>query len=195
MQIKSIAMMMIAGCAIGMLTGCGVPQEEYDAMVAQLTTEKETAVNELQTKLDDSESLLNAEKARTTSLNGDLRDSTVLNDELKQANAELKDNIADLNSSIEDLQSQVATARAQIRTAQDRAASADTARNQAEMEAQRTQRRYDELVANLLELNKKKPENLAFLNLSDMVQVPEEQMNFGESDTSAASLLDEMGDL
>ena len=31
MQIKSIAMLAVAGCAIGMLTGCGVPQDEHDA--------------------------------------------------------------------------------------------------------------------------------------------------------------------
>ena len=33
MQIKSIAMLAVAGCAIGMLTGCGVPQDEHDAIV------------------------------------------------------------------------------------------------------------------------------------------------------------------
>ena len=199
MQIKSIAMIVIAGCAIGMLTGCGVPQEEYDAMVAQLTSEKETAVNEMQTKLDDTTSLLTAEKTRTSSLNSDLRDSTVLNDELKQANDELKATIEDANGQISTLESQLATARASIRTAQDRATAAENGRSQAEMETRNTERRFNELILNLINLNKIKPSDVGWpeLDAAAGVSEPADSMDFGggDSETSAASLLDAMGDM
>jgi hypothetical protein len=199
MQIKSIAMIVIAGCAIGMLTGCGVPQEEHDAIVAQLTSEKETAVNELQTKLDDTTSLLNAEQARTSSLNSDLRDSTVLNDELKQANDELKATIEDANGQISTLESQLATARASIRTAQDRATAAENGRSQAEMETRNTERRFNELILNLINLNKIKPSDVGWpeLDAAAGVSEPADSMDFGggDSDASAASLLDAMGDM
>ena len=36
MPMRRIVMMVMAGCMIGMLTGCGVPKEEHEAKVAEL---------------------------------------------------------------------------------------------------------------------------------------------------------------
>ena len=38
MKVKAIVMMAVAGCAVSMLTGCGVPKEEHEAKLAELNT-------------------------------------------------------------------------------------------------------------------------------------------------------------
>jgi predicted RNase H-like nuclease (RuvC/YqgF family) len=201
MQIKSIAKTLIAGCAIGILAGCGVPQEEVDAMVAKLNADHEAVVTDLKTKQADTDSLLNAEKERTRTLNNDLRDSTALNDELKENVKELKSSLATANSQVSSLESQLASAKASIKSAQDMAADAQNDASTARMEAQETQRRFDELIANLIALNKIKPEDVGFDNLS-VSSAPAMDMGgmeMGESSgagsSSAADLLEQMGNM
>lgn len=198
MQIKSIATMLIAGCAIGMLTGCGVPQEEHDAIVAQLNADHEQVVNDLKTKLADAESLLNAEKDRARNLTNDLRDSTALNDELKGSVKELKTSLSSANSQVSSLESQLASAKASVSSAQQMTADAQNDASAARMEAQETQRRFDELIANLIALNKIKPEDVGFDNLSTGASAAPSMdmgMEAGSGTSEVSSLLDEMGSM
>ena len=200
MQIKSIATMLIAVCAIGMLTGCGVPQEEHDAIIAQLNADHEAVVTDLKTKLADTESLLNAEKDRTRNLNNDLRDSTVLNEELKGNVTELKSSLANANSQISSLESQLTSAKSSIQSAQAMAADAQNDAAEARMEAEATQERFDQLIANLIALNKIKPEDVGFDNLSSgaaqsMDMGMDSGTDSGAGSSAAASLLDEMGSM
>lgn len=200
MHIKSIATMLIAGCAIGMLTGCGVPQKEHDAIIAQLNADHDAVVSDLKTKLSDTESLLTAEKGRTDSLNNDLRASNVLNEELKANVTELKTSLANANSQNSNLESQLTTAKASIQSAQDMAADAQNDAANARMEAQETQRRFDELIANLIALNKIKPEDVGFDNLRSgpapsMDMGVDTSADEGADSGSAADLLNEMGNM
>jgi len=202
MQIKSIAKMVIAGCAIGMLTGCGVPQEEVDAMITDLNAKHDAVVSDLNTKLADTESLLGAEQERTRKLNNDLRDSTALNDEQKSQVKELKSSLATASSQISSLESQVESAKAQIKSAQNMAADAQNEAATAQMHAQETQRRFDELIANLIALNKIKPEDVGFDNLSsgatssmDMGGMEMDSSSSSSGSNSAADLLDAMGNM
>ncbi len=215
MQMKSLAMLAIAGCAIGMLTGCGVPQEEVDAMVAQMTSEREQSEADLKGKIADTESLLNSEKERTRTLQNDLRDSAVLNEELKENNKEMKSELATANSKISSLESSLASAKARITTAESTAADAERERATMELEAAEARTRFEGLIANLIALNKIKPEDVGF----DYVSVPSQStssmgsdVDMGEgmdmgtdtdmgsgtesgSEDSVQSLLDQMGDL
>ena len=200
MQIKSIATMLIAVCAVGMLTGCGVPQDEHDAIVAQLNADHEQVATDLKTKLADAESLLNAEKERTRNLNNDLRDSTVLNDELKGSINDLKTSLANANGQVSSLESQLTSAKASIQSAQGMAADAQNDAAEARMEAEATQRRFEELIANLIALNKIKPEDVGFDNLSTGTAAPAMDMDTGSTEEtsgteSAADLLDAMGNM
>jgi uncharacterized phage infection (PIP) family protein YhgE len=195
MQIKSIATMLAAVCAIGMLTGCGVPQDEHDAIIAKLNADHDAIVADLSTKLADTASLLNAEKDRSRNLNNSLSDSTVLNDELKASINELKSSLANADTEISALESQLESAKASIKSAQAMAADAQNDAATARMEAEETQRRFNELIANLIRLNKIKPEDVGFDNLST-APAPSMDMGSGEGASSdAASLLDEMGNM
>ena len=200
MQIKSIATMLIAGCAIGLLTGCGVPQEEHDAIVAQLNADHQQVVDDLQTKLTDAESLLAAEKTRASNLTSDLRESSALNDELKNTIQDLNTSVAGAQSQISSLESQLASANQSIQSAQQMAADAQNDAANARMEAEKTTRRFEELIANLIALNKIKPEDVGFDNLSvDAAPAMDvgsaADMGGSSESSSAASLLDEMGSM
>ncbi len=204
MQIKSIAMMAVAGCVIALSTGC-VKQEEYDNMVTQLTSEKTAAVDEVKRELADKDSLLKAADEKVRTLTADLRDSSALNAELKEQVKELKTSIADANSKASSLESKLSSAKAGIKSAQAQASEAESARATAEMKAQETQRRFEALIENLIRLNKIKPEDVGFDSSlgggmdmgsgmgSDMGS--DMGMEDSQDGGSAADLLDEMGNM
>ena len=60
----------VAGALL--LTGCGVPQEEHDAIVAELEHNKSVLEAELNEKITDQASVIKAEKAKVASLRGEL---------------------------------------------------------------------------------------------------------------------------
>jgi chromosome segregation ATPase len=193
MQMKSIVKMVIAGCAIGMMTGCGVPQEEHDAIVAQLNTEHDQVVAQLNTKVAETDSLYKSEKDKTRTLSADLKDSSALNGELKDEIKELKTSLLTANSKVSSLESKLASTQATIKSASDKASKALSECSAMEMEAQAVQRRYDELIANLIRLNKIKPEDIGL----DPSLAAGVDMDMGEEavteDSSANDLLKEMG--
>lgn len=160
MQIKSIAMLAAAGCAIGMLTGCGVPQDEHDAIVAQMTAERQTSEDALNVKLADTQSLLDAESAKTRKLQIELNDSAERIDELKSSVTELTDTISGEQSKVSQLESSLAATKASVASAQQQARDAENARNVMEIEKQETQRRFDMLRKAILDLNGKNPADM-----------------------------------
>jgi uncharacterized protein YoxC len=160
MQIKSIATLVAAGCAIGMLTGCGVPKEEHEAIVAELTANAQAAEDALNVELTDTKSLLDAELAKTRKLQIELNDSVERIDELKSAADELSDSVAAEQSKVSQLESELAAVKAKVATAQQQTRDAENARNIMELEKQETQRRFDMLRAALLDLNNREPADM-----------------------------------
>lgn len=209
MQIKTIAMMAVAGCAIGMLTGCGVPQKEYDAMVAKLTTEKTDMESSLNATIAEKDSELSSEKAKTRKLQIDLNDAVERIKELNDNNSGLQSAADDLKNQISTLQSALASAKADIAAAE---ADKEDLRNQCtalEMDAQEAQRRFDMLRKAILELNKTNPDDLA-IQLNTIVE--QNEMGGGEmggmmqetqkqapqsqpAPSSLSNLLQEMGEM
>ena len=168
MQIKSIAMLAVAGCVIGMLTGCGVPQKEHDAIVAQLTAEAQASEDALNVMLNETKSDLAAEAAKASKLQIELNNSAALIDELKLSADELTDLLAAEQSKALQLEADLAAVTATVASSHQQALDAEKERDLMEMEKQETQRRFDMFRKALLDLNKKNPADLQ-INLDSIV--------------------------
>lgn len=160
MQIKSIAMLAVAGCMIGMLTGCGVPQKEHDAIVAQLNAEAQASEDALNVTLADTKSLLEAELSKTRKLQIEINDTAERIDELKSSANELTDSLAAEQSKVSQLESDLAAVTATVASSKQQTLDAENERNVMEIEKQETQRRFDMLRKALLDLNNKNPDDL-----------------------------------
>lgn len=125
MQKKTIAMMVVAGCAAMMLTGCGVKQEIHDAKVAELNTAWQE-IEGLKGKNADLDSLLNAEKAKLSSTRTDLDAATGRIKKLTAKEAETASALADEKAKVADLSSDLSSAKAKATSAQEAADEAGT---------------------------------------------------------------------
>jgi chromosome segregation ATPase len=198
MQIKSIAMLVAAGCTIGLLTGCGVPQKEHDAIVAQLNAEAQAAEDALTATLNDTKTELAAEKANNSKLETEIKNSVALIDELKSTANALTDSLAAEQSTVAQLESDLAAVQATVAGAQQQALDAEKERDVMEMEKLETQRRFDMLRKALLDLNNKNPEDLQIkLIVDDMGESAaagsvQQSAPAASSPESVKSLLDEM---
>ena len=156
MQIKSIAMLAVAGCAIGMLTGCGVPQDEHDAIVAQLNAEAQASEDALNAKLAETQADLTAELAKTSKLEVEIQNTVARIDELKLAADEVNGLLVAEQDKVAQLEADLAAVTATVDSSHQQALDAEAQRDLMEREKVETQRRFDMLRAALLELNKKK---------------------------------------
>lgn len=202
MQIKSIAMLAVAGCVIGMLTGCGVPQEEHDAIVAQLNAEAQASEDALKATLDETKADLIAELAKTSKLEIEIQDTAARMDELKLAADESSELLVAEQSNVSQLEADLAAVTATVDSSHQQALDAENQRDLMEMEKIETQRRFDMLRAALLDLNNKNPEDLQIkLIVDDMNGTPAATESITESppavsDTdSVKGLLDEMDNM
>ena len=89
-MIKYLSRLMLV--VVLVVTGCGVPQEEHDAAVAQLQTERANVEATLNGKISDLESVVKSEKAKGKSMRLQL-DSTErkLRESQKKAISDAKD--------------------------------------------------------------------------------------------------------
>ena len=94
MPMRKIIMMVMAGCMIGMLMGCGVPKEEHEAKVAELNAAWEE-IETLKGKLDDTETLLKKEQ-------GKVRNSQIELDDASKRVAELTEKEAATSTALAD---------------------------------------------------------------------------------------------
>lgn len=218
MQIKTIAMMVVAGCAIGLSTGC-IKQKDVDAMMAAKDAERAKSEAALNTTIAEKQSLYDAEQAKTRQLQNQLREASVELTELKDSSKDLKSKLDDANSKIDRLESSLESTKRQVQSAKDRADAAEGSLAAAQMETQETKRRFDMLRKALLDLNGKKPADLGIdlstgldtsMDSSDMGGMSSADMgSMGSADTSGTdessssdegssdleSLLDDMGNM
>jgi hypothetical protein len=202
MQIKSIAMLAVAGCAIGMLTGCGVPQDEHDAIVAQLNAEAQASEDALNAKLSETQADLTAELAKTSKLEVEIQDTVARMDELKLAAEEAGELLVAEQGKVTQLKADLAAVTATVDASHQQALDAEKQRDLMEMEKIETQRRFDMLRAALLDLNNKNPDDLQIkLIVDDMNGVAPSAAAAPESAPAASDtesvkgLLDEMDSL
>ena len=202
MQIKSIAMLAVAGCAIGMLTGCGVPQDEHDAIVAQLNAEAQASEDALNATLAETKSQLVAELAKTGKLESEIQNTAARIEELKLATDESNNLLAAEQNRALQLEADLAAVTATVDSSHQQALDAENQRDLMEMEKIETQRRFDMLRAALLDLNNKNPDDLQIkLIVDDMGGTPAATESITQSAPAASDtesvkgLLDEMDNM
>jgi chromosome segregation ATPase len=204
MQIKSIAMLAAAGCAIGILTGCGVPKEEHEAIVAELTANAQAAEDALNAELNDTKSQLDDATAKAARLQIEVNDSVDRIAELKSAADELTDSVAAEQSKVAQLESDLAAVKATVATSQQETRDAEKERDIMELEKQETQRRFDMLRKAILDLNEVNPDDMQIKLIVDDMDAPADTLSApaeaaptaaapaAEDDSSLTSILDEM---
>jgi len=152
MQIKTIATMVAVGCAATILTGCGVPQEEYDAKVTALDTAMKD-IEGLKGKNADLESLLNSEKSKVRNTRIELDNATKRIATLKKAEAAAASALADEKSKVVSLEGKVSSAQAALASAQTQTADAESALNTLQAEYAKLKKRFESLQKNMNALN------------------------------------------
>lgn len=126
------------GCVVALLvTGCGVPQEEHDAAVAQLQAERVEVEETLSGKVSDLESVVKSEKAKSKSIRLELESTErklktsqqkVLSATKEAATAKAK--IASLNKELSRAESATSRVKDQLLSAQGQVASIETERDE-----------------------------------------------------------------
>lgn len=152
MRMKTIAMMIAAGCAASILTGCGVPQEEHDAKIAELNTAW-AEIEALKGSVADKESLLKAEQKKVKSARIELDESSKRISGLKEKEAQTASALADEKSKVEELEGNVASAQSAQAAAQDRVGEAEVELANLQEEYQKLQSRFDQFEKNMRSLS------------------------------------------
>lgn len=148
MQIKTIAMMMAMGCTVAVLTGCGVPKDQFEAKVAEL----DKATKEIETlkgKNADLESLLNSEKSKLRNAHADLDKAAKRIATLKQAEATASSALADQKALVQNLKSKLAAAQSSLSSAQSQTEEAKSALATLQEEYAKLKKRFEALQKNM----------------------------------------------
>jgi chromosome segregation ATPase len=153
MQVKRVAMMVAAGCAMGILSGCGIPEEEHNAMIAQMAAERAESEDQLNGKIADLESVVKSEKAKVRTARIELDDATERIKGLQQKSAETAKALATEKSKTSQLESDLATSKSTALAAQDQAMEAESKYNTLDVEHQELKRRFEMFQSNLSSLN------------------------------------------
>ena len=148
MQVKTIAMMVAAGCAVTMLTGCGVPKEEHAATVAELNTAAAENVS-LNEKIVDLESLLGAEKNKVKMTNIELKGAQESITEGKQREAEVASALADEKAKVLDLEGDVTSAQSATTSAREQVSTTEAALAILQEEYAELEARFNQFQRNL----------------------------------------------
>ena len=190
MKVKAIVMMVVAGCAVSMLTGCGVPKEEHEAKLAELNTAWQE-IETLKTSNTELEEKLTAETGK-----------------VKAANVKVEDAKADLKASQKKesaTASALASEKSKVTRMEQDVASANSAKDRAEEETLSVEGKLETLQSEHMDLQQKLEEfkrnlqGLDSLNASSMAVEDagsiEDMMGaepMTDSSESAADLLDAM---
>ncbi|MDH3981588.1 MAG: hypothetical protein OES84_01665 [Kiritimatiellaceae bacterium] len=184
---KKIAMMLAAGCAIGMLTGCGIPEEEHNAMIADLEAKHAKEVDKLTGDIADKDSIIKSEKAKVRTGRIELDDASERIKGLQQKSAETTKELATTKAKLKQIETDIASAKSATLAAQDQAMEADKKFNALEVE-------YKELKKQL-ENYRKNMGSFGGSSSSTTASAPADKDAPKTDSQKASSLLDEMGNL
>jgi len=152
MRKKTMAMMIAAGCAATILTGCGVPQEEHDAKIAELNTAW-AEIETLKGSVADKESLLKAEQKKVKSARIELDESSKRISALQGTSALTASALADEKAKVDELEGNVSSALSAKAMAQDRAGEVEVELADLQEEYQKLQNRFDQFEKNMSSLD------------------------------------------
>jgi chromosome segregation ATPase len=149
MQMKNIAMMLVAGCTIGMLTGCGVPEEEHLAALAQQEAMFKAEEEKLNVKIAEQESIIKNEKAKVRTARIELDDASERIKGLQQKSAETATALATEKTKTAGLESDLKTSKSATAAAQDQALESESKYNTLDVEYQELKRRFEMFQKNM----------------------------------------------
>ena len=146
---KKIAMLLAAGVAVGMLSGCGIPEDEHNMIIAELEGQHKAEVDKLMTEVADKDSLIKSEQAKVRQNRIELDDASARIKDLQQKSAETAKALAAEKSSVSSLESELKTAKSQAASAQDQAMEAESNYSTLDVEYQELKRRFEMFQKNL----------------------------------------------
>ncbi|VGO17936.1 hypothetical protein PDESU_06538 [Pontiella desulfatans] len=150
---NKIAMMLLAGCAIGMLTGCGVPEEEHLAALAAQDAKFAAAEEKFNIKIAEQETLIKNEKAKVRTARIELDDASERIKGLQQKTAETASELATEKASVADLESKLKSSKSSAAFAQEQATEWENKFNTLDVEYQELKRRFEMFQKNMSALN------------------------------------------
>jgi len=117
MQMKNISMMLMAGCVIAMLTGCGIPKEEHNAILAEMNEKYVSMEASLNAQIDELEAKLTGEEAKSRAAEIELEGANEKLDNLKTKAAELTQSLTAANDKIGGLESTLSSTKSALNSA------------------------------------------------------------------------------
>lgn len=200
MQKKHIMMMLAAGCALGMLTGCGVPKEEHLAALQAKDDAFKEMQDSLNQKIADQENVIKSEKAKVRTSRIELDDASGRIKKLQQEKTDGAQALAAEKTKVADLTTQLRSQKSATAAAQDRAEEAEGKYNTQVVEFEALKRRFEMYQKNMAALNNPASVAPAAAPASDTAELealggtepqPVPDTNKGKVN----SLLDQMGNM
>lgn len=146
---KKIAMLLVTVGAIGMLTGCGIPEEEHNMIIADLEAKHAEEVDKLNGEIEAQKDLVKNEKAKVRQGRIELDDATERIKGLQQKSAETSKALGAEKSKVAKLESELKTSKSQTAAAEDRATEAETSLSTLDVEHQELKRRFEMFQKNM----------------------------------------------
>jgi predicted RNase H-like nuclease (RuvC/YqgF family) len=184
---KRILMMLVAGSVVGMLTGCGVPKEEHEAVVADLNA----AFEEIETQkgsIASLESSLQAEQKKVRSSRLELDDAAKSVAELKEQEAVTAQALVDEQANVSRVESELSSTQSSLSAAEINISELEGALAKLHSEYDELMNRFNQLKKNMLAMGGDVPVAAS----AAPAEVAPKSAPAAET-KSAMDLLDEMG--
>lgn len=149
MQKKTIAIMAAAGCMIGMLTGCGIPEEEHLGIIAELEAKHQKEVDALKVDIADLESVKKSQDSKIRTKTLELDDAVEQISTLKKQNAEAAKALAGEKEKVSVLERDLASSKSATLTAQDQLLATENKLATIEVEHEELKRRFEQFEKNM----------------------------------------------
>ncbi|MDF7798843.1 hypothetical protein P4C99_05185 [Pontiellaceae bacterium B1224] len=193
---KKMAMLLAAGCAIGMLTGCGIPEEEHLAIIDGINAQHQEEVDLLNIAIADRDDVIKSEKAKARQTRIELDDASERIEKLNQKSLEISKALAAEKSQVATLESQLQTAQTQAAVAMEEALESENKYSTLDVEYQDLKRRFEMFKKNMSALSAPKAAAApAAAPSATPAAAASTSSAQGSASQKASSLLDEMGSL
>jgi len=188
MDKKAIAVMVAMGCVISVLTGCGISEEEHNAIIAGVEAKAAADQDALSSNIVDLESLLQSEKNKIRTARIDLDDASERIKGLQQKSISATKALSAEQKKVATLEKELSLAQSTAVIAQDQAIDAESKFVALEKKYQELSNRFEMYQKNMASIKQVASEAPVPVAVSPMVEP--------ESDSkSALDLLGEMGDM
>ena len=196
MQKQTIAMMVAAGCVISVLTGCGVPQEEHNAMIAEIEGKAKVDQDALSSKVADLESLLQSEKNKIRTARIDLDDAAERIKNLQDKSVSTSKALSAEQEKTMKLESELSSAKSASMVAQDQAIEAESKFNALDLEYQALKNRFEMFQKNMSSMGGTASSAAPAEAVAPVeTAAPEAAATSSADSETALSILDSMGNM